>query len=157
VKGAWFSMKSKRHLKIVSIIKNTDIGTQEDLVDRLLAEGIEVTQATISRDIKKLGLIKVPDGFGGYKYSLPTERKQTDMNKWLKRMFRDFVVNMDWSENLIVLNTLPGTANGLGSAIDNMDWEEIIGTVAGDDTLLLVVKPKEKTQGLFARLQDFMN
>lgn len=150
-------MRSKRHLKIVNIIKNEDIGTQEELVERLLEEGIEVTQATISRDIKKLGLIKVPDGFGGYKYSMPAERKQADMNKWLRRMFRDFVVDMNWSENLIILNTLPGTANGLGSAIDNMEWEEVIGTVAGDDTLLLVVKPKEETQGLYARLQGYLN
>ena len=71
-------------------------------------------------------------------------------------MFRDFVVDMDYSENIIVLNTLPGTANGLGSAIDNVEWEEIIGSVAGDDTLLLIVKPKEKAEGLFNRLQDFM-
>ncbi|MFP4660873.1 MAG: arginine repressor [Halanaerobiales bacterium] len=149
-------MKSKRHLKIVNIIKEEDISTQEELAERLQNQGIEVTQATISRDIKKLGLIKVPDGYGGYKYSLPNERKQTDINNWLRRMFRDFVVDMDYSENIIVLNTLPGTANGLGSAIDNVDWEEIIGSVAGDDTLLLVIKPKEKTHGLFSRLQDFM-
>ncbi|MFW6021936.1 MAG: arginine repressor [Halanaerobiaceae bacterium] len=149
-------MKSKRHLKIINIIKSNDISTQEGLVDHLLQDGIEVTQATISRDIKKLGLIKVPDGYGGYKYSLPNERKQTDINNWLKRMFRDFVVDMDYSENIIVLNTLPGTANGLGSAIDNVEWDEIIGSVAGDDTLLLVIKPIEKTEELYERLQRFM-
>ncbi len=149
-------MKSKRHLKIVNIIKDYAISTQEDLVDRLQSQGIEVTQATISRDIKKLGLIKVPDGYGGYKYSLPSERKQTDIKNWLQRMFRDFVVDMDYSENIIVLNTLPGTANGLGSAIDNVEWGEIIGSVAGDDTLLLVIKPKEMTEVLFNKLQEFM-
>lgn len=149
-------MKSKRHLKIVNIIKNNDIGTQEELAYKLLEEGIEVTQATISRDIKKMGLIKVPDGYGGYKYSLPSERKHTDINNWLKRMFIDFVVDMDFSENLIILNTLPGTANGLASAIDNVEWEEVIGSVAGDDTVLLVVKPKEMTENLFYKLHDFM-
>ncbi len=149
-------MKSKRHLKIVNIIKEYAISTQEDLVDKLQSQGIEVTQATISRDIKKLGLIKVPDGYGGYIYSLPSERKQTDIKNWLQRMFRDFVVDMDYSENIIVLNTLPGTANGLGSAIDNVEWGEIIGSVAGDDTLLLVIKPKEMTEILFNKLQEFM-
>lgn len=149
-------MKSKRHLKIVNIIKTNDISTQEELVEELHSQGIDVTQATVSRDIKKLGLIKVPDGYGGYKYSLPNERKQTDIFDWLQRMFQDFVVDMDYSENLIVLNTLPGTAMGLGSAIDNIDWEEIIGSVAGDDTLLLVVKPKEKTKPLFNKLRQFL-
>lgn len=149
-------MKSKRHLKIVNIIKEYAISTQEDLVDKLHNQGIEVTQATISRDIKKMGLIKIPDGYGGYKYSLPNERKQTDIKNWLQRMFRDFVVDMDYSENIIVLNTLPGTANGLGSAIDNVEWEEIIGSVAGDDTLLLIIKPKEMTEVLFNNLQEFM-
>ncbi len=143
-------------MKIVNIIKEYAISTQEDLVDKLHNQGIEVTQATISRDIKKLGLIKIPDGYGGYKYSLPSERKQTDIKNWLQRMFRDFVVDMDYSENIIVLNTLPGTANGLGSAIDNVEWEEIIGSVAGDDTLLLVIKPKEMTEVLFNNLQEFM-
>lgn len=149
-------MKSKRHLKILNIIKTYDIGTQEELVASLEQEGIDVTQATISRDIKKLGLIKVPDGYGGYKYSLANERKQTDIYDWLKRMFQDFVVDMDYSENLIVLKTLPGTAMGLASAIDNIDWEDVIGTVAGDDTLLLIIKPKERTRGLFEKLQNFL-
>ncbi len=149
-------MKSKRHLKIVNIIKNSDISTQEELVERLCQEGIDITQATVSRDIKKLGLIKVPDGFGGYKYSLPNERKQTDIHNWLKRMFQDFVVDMDYSENIIVLNALPGTAMGLGSAIDNIEWEEVIGSVAGDDTLLLIIKPKERTEELYQKLQELL-
>ena len=149
-------MKSKRHLKIVNIIKSDDIATQEELVDQLRISGIDVTQATISRDIKKLGLIKVPDGYGAYKYSLPIERKQTDINTWLKRMFRDFVVDMDYSENIIVINTLPGTANGLASAIDNIEWENIIGSLAGDDTLLLIIKPIDKTLELFDKLQTFL-
>ncbi|HLV10617.1 MAG TPA: arginine repressor [Halanaerobiales bacterium] len=149
-------MKSKRHLKIINIIKDYDIRTQEELVEKLNQEGIEVTQATISRDIKRLGLIKVPDGYGAYKYSLPSERKQSDIYDWLEKMFQDFVVDMNFSENLIVLKTLPGTAMGLGSAIDNIDWKEVIGSVAGDDTLLLIIKPKEKTEGLFRKLQNFL-
>lgn len=149
-------MKSKRHLKIINIIKEENIGTQEELVNRLQGEGIDITQATISRDIKKLGLIKIPDGFGGYKYSLPKEKAQSDIYDWLRRMFRDFVVDMDFSENIIVLKTTPGTAMGMGSAIDNVEWEEIIGSVAGDDTLFIIVKPKDKTEELFEKLQGLM-
>lgn len=150
------SLKSKRQLRIINIIKDYNVGTQEELVARLHQDGINVTQATISRDIKKLGLIKVPDGFGGYKYSLPNERKQGDVYDWLKRMFQDFVVDMDYSENIIVLNTLPGTAMGLASAVDNVDWEEVIGSVAGDDTLIMIIKPKENTLELFDKLQEFL-
>lgn len=91
-------MKSKRHLKILNIIKNEDISTQEELVERLHESGIDVTQATVSRDIKRLGLIKVPDGKGGYKYSLPNEKTYGDIISWLKKMFQDFVIDMDFSE-----------------------------------------------------------
>ncbi|MDI3546719.1 MAG: transcriptional regulator of arginine metabolism [Halanaerobiales bacterium] len=149
-------MKSKRHLKIINIIKDEDISTQEELVARLHEAGIDVTQATISRDIKRLGLIKVPNGRGGYKYSLPNERSQGDVYNWLRRMFQDFVVDMDYSENIILLKTLPGTAMGLGSAIDNAEWDGVIGSVAGDDTLLLVTKPKERTEEIFHKMEKLL-
>ena len=149
-------MRSKRHLKIISIIKDNEISTQDELVTKLHQAGIDITQATISRDIKKLGLIKVPDGHGGYKYSLPNERSKGDVIDWMKRMIQDFVVDMDYSENIIVVTALPGTAMGLASAIDNVDWEEVIGSVAGDDTVLLIVKPKAKTIDLFNKMQDML-
>ncbi|AZR73515.1 arginine repressor [Anoxybacter fermentans] len=149
-------MKSKRHLKILEIIKNEDISTQEDLAARLEEEGIEVTQATVSRDIKKLGLIKIPTGYGGYKYALPAERPQSDIISWVKRMFQDFVVNIDYGENLIVVKSLPGTAQGLASSIDSLEWDEIMGTVAGDDTVFIAVKSSEKTEGIYQRLREFL-
>lgn len=149
-------MKSKRHLKILEIVKNEDISTQEELANRLDEEGIEVTQATVSRDIKKLGLIKVPTGYGGYKYALPVERTQSDILTWVSRMFQDFVVNMEYGENLIVIKTLPGTAQGLASAIDNLNWSEVLGTVAGDDTLFVASKYTEQTETIHQRLQDFL-
>lgn len=149
-------MKSKRHLKILEIIKNNHIATQEELAEKLENDGIEVTQATVSRDIKKLGLIKVPTGFGGYRYSQPMEKTQTDINNWVKRMFVDFVVNIDHSENLIVIKTMPGTAQGLASAIDNLGWDDILGTVAGDDTIFLAIRSKEATEIIFQRLRDFL-
>jgi transcriptional regulator of arginine metabolism len=149
-------MKSKRHLKIMNIIKDEAISTQEDLVKRLLESGIEVTQATISRDIKKLGLIKVPDGHGGYKYSLPVERTQSDIENWMKKMFQDFVIDLDYSENIIILKALPGTAQGLASAIDKAEWEQIMGSVAGDDTILVVIKSREKTREVYNRFKSIL-
>ena len=149
-------MKSKRHLKILSMIKNEKIGTQQELVARLHESGYDVTQATISRDIKKLGLIKVPDGSGSYRYKFPNKNKNVDAKNWLKKMIQDFVLDMDYSENIIVLKTVNGTAGGLGLAFDNTDFEGIIGSVAGDDTLLLVIKNKENTPKLFNDLQDIL-
>lgn len=149
-------MKSKRHLKILSLIKNEDIGTQQELAARLHESGIEVTQATISRDIKKLGLIKVPNGQGGYKYSFPNETSRVDARSWLQKMIRDFVLDMDYSENLILMKTVNGTAGGLGLAIDNSAFDGIMGTVAGDDTLLLVVKNKDNTPEIFSRLENML-
>ncbi len=148
--------KSKRHLKILEIIKNEDISTQEDLAKRLEEERIDVTQATVSRDIKKLGLIKVPSGYGGYKYALPMERTQNDIHAWLKRMFQDFVVSIDAGENLIVIKSLPGTAQGLASSIDNLGLEDILGTVAGDDTVFIAVKSSSKAEIIQQFLRDFL-
>lgn len=149
-------MKSKRHLRILELIKNEDISTQEDLAARLESEGIEVTQATVSRDIKKLGLIKTPTGYGGYKYSLPQERTQSDINSWIKRMFQDFVVHIDMGENLIVVKSLPGTAQGLASALDNLDWDEILGIVAGDDTMFVAIRTADLTDEIYHRLKEFL-
>ncbi|SRR6056297_883534 len=149
-------LKSKRHLKILNLIKKEDIGTQQELVARLHEAGIEVTQATVSRDIKKLGLIKVPDGHGGYKYSLSSKRSKGDVQDWMKKMIQDFVVEMNYSENIIVLKTLLGTASGLGAAIDNSKWEKILGTVAGDDTILLVVKDRKYTEEVFNKIKELL-
>lgn len=149
-------MKSKRHLKILNLIKKEKIGTQQELVARLHEDNIEVTQATVSRDIKKLGLIKVPDGYGEYKYSLSSKRSKGDVEDWMKKMIQDFVVDMEFSENLIVLKTILGTAGGLAAAIDNSKWEEIMGTVAGDDTILLVVKNKDKTEEVFNKIKELL-
>ncbi|MGM0409315.1 MAG: arginine repressor [Bacillota bacterium] len=149
-------MKSKRHLKILDLIKKEKIGTQQELVARLHEAGIEVTQATVSRDIKKLGLIKVPDGHGGYKYSLSTKRSKGDVEDWMKKMIQDFVIEMDYSENIIVLKTLLGTAGGLAAAIDNSKWDEILGTVAGEDTILLVVKNKDNITKVFNKIKELL-
>lgn len=149
-------MKSKRHLKIIQIIKNRDISTQEELANCLQQESIDVTQATVSRDIKNLGLIKVPTENGGYKYALPPERERITMLGWVKRMFRDFVVDIGISDNIMVIKTLPGTAPGLASAVDNLDWDEIMGTVAGDDCILAVLVDKDFSVDVMNRFKELI-
>jgi len=150
-------MKALRHAKIKDIIDSSIIETQEDLTCALRRQGIEITQATVSRDIKELMLMKIPLGDGRYKYACPTESSVVFSKERLTRMFRDSVVGMDFSENIIVIKTLPGTANAVASALDCMKWPEIIGTVAGDDNILAVVKPKEAVSELMRNLRALGN
>lgn len=136
-------MKAQRHEKIMEIIINKVIETQEELAEELKFQGIEVTQSTVSRDIKELQLIKVPAGTNIYRYARPRQRVSEFSEDRMRRVFSDSVLNLDYSENLIVIRTLPGGAQGVASAVDQAKWPEIIGTVAGDDTILVIVKPKE--------------
>jgi transcriptional regulator of arginine metabolism len=145
-------MKTWRHKKILEIIKEQDISTQEGLAEALRKAGFSVTQATISRDIKELGLVKVPGNSGGSRYAAAGETVNPRNCDRLKRFFRDSVVSIDNSENLIIIKTLPGEAQGVASAIDNSGWPEIIGTVAGDDTILVVIKPKKITHAVKKKL-----
>jgi transcriptional regulator of arginine metabolism len=137
-------MKGQRHIKIREIITNFAIETQDDLVDALRAAGYVVTQATVSRDIKELHLIKVPMDNGRYKYSLPSDQKFNPIHK-LRRVLNDNFLSIDYAENLVVLKALPGTANAIGVLIDNLEWHEIMGTISGDDTLLLICRSKEQS------------
>lgn len=138
-------MKAIRQRRILEIIENKPIETQEELAEELRKQGFEVTQATVSRDIKELRLVKNLSNQGTYRYALPRDAYRANGDR-MARMFQDSVVRMDYSENIIVIKTLPGTAQAVASTIDTAQWEEIIGTVAGDDTILIVVKPKEKVQ-----------
>jgi transcriptional regulator of arginine metabolism len=131
--------KIQRHIKIRELITENEIETQDDLVDRLKNMGYNVTQATISRDIKELRLVKVPATNETYKYSLPADQKFNPLNK-LKRLIMDAFVKIDHASHFIVLKTLPGNAHAIGVLIDNLDWEEIMGTICGDDTCLIICK-----------------
>ncbi|MCK8826617.1 arginine repressor [Natroniella acetigena] len=148
-------MKSKRHLKIMELVKEEEIQTQEQLAVRLREEGFNITQATVSRDIKQLGLIKKPIGEGGYKYSLsPNQREKVNINSRIKRVFQDSVVKIDYSDNLVVVKALPGTAPGVAALLDNSEWEHVIGTIAGDDTILMIVKPKDAVKDVIESLES---
>lgn len=145
-------MKAGRHRQIIDIITNKEIETQEDLALELQSRGYKVTQATVSRDIKELGLVKIPAGENKYLYAQPQANRLVNVHQRLKRMFQDSVVSLDYSENLILIRTLPGTAHAVASCIDQIEWKEIIGTVAGDDTIMVIVKPKKAAQKV---MEDF--
>lgn len=149
-------MKARRHMKIQGLIAKEPIHTQEELAEKLREEGFDVTQATVSRDIKELGLIKVPTSDDEYRYAIPGEKHPSNLHERMKRMLRETVVSINDSENLVLIRTIPGNAHALASILDNSNWEEVIGTVAGDDTILLVVKPKEAVPEVLARLSRLL-
>lgn len=146
-------MKSSRQAAILALIAEQAIQTQEDLVEALRKKGMDVTQATVSRDIKELRLIKVPSGDRGYKYALPAAQVPGDALKRARRLFQDTVVGIDSTRNLIVIKTHPGAANNVADAVDDLPWPEIMGTLAGDDTILIIVKD-EATESVLDRFRE---
>ncbi|MGM7701914.1 transcriptional regulator AhrC/ArgR [Pseudalkalibacillus sp. Hm43] len=147
--------KGQRHIKIREIITNFDIDTQDELVERLKNAGFNVTQATVSRDIKELHLVKVPMQDGRYKYSLPADQRFNPLQK-LKRTLTDSFINIDHTDHLIVMKTLPGNANAVGALIDNLDWEEIMGTICGDDTILIICRSPEDSPLVTRQFLDML-
>ncbi|MBA4603067.1 transcriptional regulator AhrC/ArgR [Thermoactinomyces mirandus] len=138
--------KYQRYSAIRELVTNEEIETQKQLVERLNSLGYHVTQATVSRDIKELQLIKVPVGNGRYKYSLPISGLPYDeLLKKFRRVVANSLVNIDSVNNLILLKTLPGNAHAIGFFIDQIRWEEIIGTLCGNDTCLIVCKSQAGT------------
>jgi transcriptional regulator of arginine metabolism len=150
-------MKGLRHAKIKEIIERYAVETQEDMAEALRKEGIEVTQATVSRDIKELMLIKVPTGDGHYRYAFPPEQNMLLSQSRMERIFQDSVISMDYSQNIIVLRTQQGAAPSVAYTIDYIKWPEVIGTVAGEDTILVVVKPMEATPRIMAKFRALLS
>ncbi|WP_077618738.1 transcriptional regulator AhrC/ArgR [Bacillus sinesaloumensis] len=147
--------KGQRHIKIREIITSNDIETQDEIVDILKSEGYNITQATVSRDIKELHLVKVPMVDGRYKYSLPADQRFNPLQK-LKRSLMDAFVKIDSAGHMLVMKTLPGNANAIGALIDHLDWEEILGTICGDDTILIICKTPEQTETVSNRFLDML-
>lgn len=136
-------MKRVRYTKIKEIVQSRPIETQEELAKALQEEGIEVTQATVSRDIKELMLIKVPTSDGHYRYALSQEQNMLMSKNRMARLFQDSIVRVDSALNQIVIHTMPGSANMVAAAIDLAKWENVIGTIAGDDTILIITNSTE--------------
>lgn len=147
--------KSVRHIKIREIISNEKIETQDELVKRLNEYELNVTQATVSRDIKELQLIKVPTPAGQYVYSLPNDRKYHPLEK-LGRYLMDSFVNIDGTDNLLVLKTLPGNAQSIGAILDQIDWEEVLGTICGDDTCLIICRDDAASEKIKTRIFNLL-
>ncbi|MEN6327486.1 MAG: arginine repressor [Syntrophomonas sp.] len=148
-------MKSRRHLAITDILSNQYITTQEELCEALKNRGFHVTQATVSRDIKELHLIKI-SADNGYRYALPDTHGTTGLRERLKRIFQDSVISLDYSENLIVIKTLPGAAQSVALVVDSLPANNILGTVAGDDTLFIAIKPREAVTTVFNNFQELL-
>lgn len=146
--------KEKRQLIIKKVITENEVETQEQLVSLLKALGLNVTQATISRDIKELHLIKVLGSAGKMKYQVLEGTKRENHLQKLKRKIEDVVIKIDCVNNLILLKTLPGNAHVIGVLLDDLKWDEMIGCVCGNDTCLIISKSQEDAQVLYERMLD---
>ncbi|MBQ2834098.1 MAG: arginine repressor [Clostridia bacterium] len=148
-------MKAKRQALIREIVESQSIQTQEELADALRVHGMLVTQATVSRDIKEMHLLKVLAEDGSYRYAT-MEKGDTGMNDRLIRMLADSVVDMNSANNLIVIHTLPGSAHVAGEAVDSLKWPEVIGTIAGDNTILVIVRSNEEVEEVVRRFRGIV-
>ncbi len=137
-------MKIGRHAKIVDLIRQYDIETQEELAEYLKQEGYRVTQATISRDIRELKLMKISTNDGKQKYALMQQHSE-GMNEKYLRVLKDGFVSMDMAQNILVVKTVAGMAMAVAAAIDAMHWSEVAGCIAGDDTIMCAVRSVEDT------------
>lgn len=148
-------MKVGRQSKLLEIIEKYPIETQEELGIRLKENNFYVTQATISRDIKELRLIKVLNSEGKYHYA-PFRETNSATNERIVNVFRESVVSVDYSGNMIAINTLSGTAMAASAAIDSLGWSDVVGCVAGDDTIFVLVRNIENVENLVGKFRKMM-
>ena len=147
-------MKVKRQETILELVKKYEIETQEELAEKLGKAGFAVTQATISRDIRELKLTKIQHGAKQI-YAALTENKFSNSNKYIDILKHSFV-SVDMAQNILVVKTASGTAMALATALDSLHWDEIVGTIAGDDTVMCAIRTVEDTKKLMKRLEDIL-
>ena len=133
-------MKSQRQAKIMEIISTRDVETQEQLLEALTNAGITSTQATVSRDIKELRIVKELTKFGTYRYTTSAKEVAGTFSARLNAIFKECVISYDYANNLVVVRTIPGLAGAAGSAVDAMEMSFVLGTIGGDDTVLIVMR-----------------
>ena len=148
-------MKVNRHVKIVELVSKYDIETQEELADRLREEGFQITQATVSRDIRDLKLTKVPTDDGRQKYVVLKATENALRDKYV-RIMKDGFVSMDMAMNILVIKTVSGMAMAVGAAIDEMRWTEVVGCIAGDDTIMCAVRTMEDTAVVMEKIRKIV-
>ncbi|MBE3598140.1 MAG: arginine repressor [Limnochordaceae bacterium] len=141
-------MKARRQSAILRIVRDVPVQTQEEILDHLRRQGIVATQATISRDIKELRLVKVPTQDGRYRYAQASEPDLAERLARARRALREYVVHVEAAGHIVLLRTLSGTANAVAAALDALDWPEVIGTIAGDDAILIIVRPRRHAETL---------
>ena len=149
-------MKNDRQNKILSIIAQEDIDTQEGLLERLQQDGIQCTQATISRDIKQLHLIKEPIGRGRYRYAVSIHRKSLNVADKLRTIFRESITGIDYAQNIVVIKTMAGLASAAAAAIDSMKVPYMLGSLAGDDTVFLVMRENEAAEVFCEEIKEML-
>lgn len=148
-------MKNARQSAILHLIEQYDIETQEELAGRLKTMGIVVTQATVSRDIKELRLLKVLSPSGGYKYAT-SDKAEHGLSDRFVRIFVDSLLSITHAGHIVVIKTLAGSANVAAEAIDSMHWPQILGTMAGDNTILVVVRTQEEVKEVVAKFEEML-
>lgn len=150
-------MKSKRQAKIMEIISTTNVETQEQLLQLLQAAGFTSTQATISRDIKELRIVKELTSFGTYRYATTAKEMTGTFSARLNTIFRECVTGFDYAQNMIVIHTLPGLANAAASALDTMNMSAILGTIAGDDTVFVVMRDTNSAAAFCGEIRSLLS
>ena len=150
-------MKSQRQAKIMEIISNRNVETQEQLMELLQQEGFRCTQATISRDIKELRIVKELDSLGDYRYTAASGETGTAFSAKLNTIFRECVTGVDYAQNLIIIRTLPGLASAAGSAIDAMGMNKVVGSLAGDDTVMVVMRDNNTAAAFCGEIKTLIN
>lgn len=149
-------MKRKRHEVVVDLINKYDIETQEELASYLKDEGFEVTQATVSRDIRELKLSKIATGSGKQKYIILQNDDSHLGDKYI-RVLRDGFVSMTMAQNILVIKTVQGMAMAVAAAIDAMKFPEVVGCIAGDDTIMIAMKSTEETESLMDKIEEILS
>ena len=148
-------MKQNRQEAILDIISQNTVETQEQLIEKLREEGYNVTQATISRDIRELRLTKISCGFGVYKYVVSTQEPHTHSVKYLN-ILKETVTSVEHAGNLVVVKTYAGMAQAAAAALDSMGWTEIVGSIAGDDTIIIVLRSAETSRSFSVELTGLL-
>lgn len=148
-------MKKNRHRKIKELVEQFEIETQEELADKLKESGFAVTQATVSRDIREMKLSKVPMGDGRQKYTILVHSDHYLSDKYI-RVLKDGFVSMDMAQNILVIKTVAGMAMAVAAAVDAMKLKEIVGSIAGDDTIMVAVRTVEDTKCVMEKIRSMM-
>lgn len=149
-------MKNDRQSRILEIIERENVETQEQLQQRLQEQGVICTQATISRDIKQLHLVKEPVGQGRYRYTVSSQRSRLNVADKLRGIFRESIVSIDNAQNIVVIKTMSGLANAAAAAVDSMSVPYMVGSLAGDDTAFLVMRDTESAKSFCEEVHEML-